>query len=288
MLGWDDLRTFLAIARSHTLSGGARELGVRQSTMSRRLDALEGRAGVKLLQKTPTGYMLTAAGDAVLAHVERMEQEALAAEFAVTGRDERLEGLVRLTTVGALAVSVLPPVLVEFRAQYPGITVEVITETHVMSLSRREADLSLWPGRPEGNELIARKIADIPYHLYASAEYLMRAGQPDLAGGAPGHSVILRPDSERNYPEMVWMASLTGAANVALRTGNTDLQLAAAEAGMGLACLPDRLATRRALTRLEARGPMPSRDLWLAVHQDTRRTPRIHALMEALSSKLRF
>jgi len=99
MLDWDNLRTFLAIARSHTLSGAARELGVRQSTMSRRLDTLEARAGVKLLQKTPSGYLLTPAGAAALGHVERMEQEALAAELTVTGRDERLEGVVRLTTV---------------------------------------------------------------------------------------------------------------------------------------------------------------------------------------------
>ncbi len=283
MLDWDDLRTFLAIARSHTLSGAARELGVRQSTMGRRLDALEGRAGVRLLQKTPTGYVLTNAGEAALAHVERMEEEALAVELAVAGRDERLEGLVRLTTIGTLAVSLLPPVLARFHQRYPAITVEVITEGRLLSLSRREADLSLWPARPTGNELIARKIADVPYQIYAGRGYLDRYGLPDLASGAPGHNTILRPESDKDWPDMVFMASVASHAAVALRTGNTDLMIAAAEADMGIACLPANLADYHPqLVRIEAKGPLPRRELWLAVHEDTRRTPRISALMDAL------
>jgi DNA-binding transcriptional LysR family regulator len=287
MLDWDELRTFLAIARSHTLSGAARDLGVRQSTMSRRLEALEVRAGVRMLQKTPTGYVLTPAGESALAHVERMEQEALAVELTVAGHEERLEGIVRLTTIGAIAVSLLPPVLAKFRVRYPNIVVEVVTESRVLSLARREADLSLWPARPMGNELVARKVSSIPFSLYASPDYLSRRGTPDLAAGAPGHEVILRPDAERNDPVMAWVVSLTSQAAVALRTGNTDLQLAAAAAGMGLAALPDELAGSQALTRLPTVGPKPSRELWLAVHHDTRSTPRISALMDALVSSLR-
>ncbi len=287
MLDWDELRTFLAIARSHTLSGAARDLGVRQSTMSRRLEALEVRAGVRLLQKTPTGYVLTPAGESALAHVERMEQEALAVELTVAGHEERLEGIVRLTTIGTVAVSLLPPVLATFRARYPNIIVEVVTESRVLSLARREADLSLWPARPLGNELIARKVSGIPFSLFASPDYLARRGTPDLTAGAPGHDVILRPEADRNDPVMEWIASLTSRAAVALRTGNTDLQLAATVAGMGLAALPDELARDRGLTRLSTAGPKAHRELWLAVHHDTRGTPRISALMDALVNGLR-
>lgn len=287
MLEWDDLRTFLAIARSRTLSGGARELGVRQSTMSRRLDALEGRAGVKLLQKTPTGFLLTEAGDAALGHVERMEQEALAVELTVAGRDARLEGSVRLTTVGSLAVSLLPPVLAAFRARYPGITIEVLTENHVLSLSRREADLSLWPERPQGNELIARKILDVTYGLYASPDYLAGRGAPDLDRGARGHSIIVRDEAGMGLPEMVWLSSLATEATIALRSINTALHVASAVAGIGLAALPDRLASRVKLVGLDVPGPKPRRELWLAVHHDTSSAPRIRALMDALATGLK-
>jgi DNA-binding transcriptional LysR family regulator len=243
MLDWDELRTFLAIAQGHTLSAAARRLGVQQSTISRRLDALEARAGVRLLQKTPNGYLLTAAGEAALGHVERMELEALAMERAVTGLDERLEGTVRLATVGALAASVLPSVLTGFHARYPRIAVEVVTDGRSVSLSRREADLSLWPERPDGNELVVRKVADVPFGVFASPDYLARTGMPDFDGGAAGHNIILRPEENMGQAEMVWMSRI-------------------------------------------AHGAPPVRGLWLVVHEDTRHTPRIRALMDAIASGL--
>ncbi|WP_214647741.1 LysR family transcriptional regulator [Novosphingobium aerophilum] len=94
LMDWDDVRSFLAIARARSLSGAARELGVRQSTMSRRLEALELRAGARLLQRTPRGYELTPLGEAVLGNAERMEAEAIAVERLVQGRDVALSGVV--------------------------------------------------------------------------------------------------------------------------------------------------------------------------------------------------
>ncbi len=181
MLDWDDLRHFLAIARHRTLSGAARALHVQQSTMGRRLDALQARAGATLLQKTPSGYTLTPAGESVLAHAERMEAEALAAERAVTGRDVRLAGLVRLTTVETLLVEVLTPILAEFCERYPDITVDVLVDVRILSLSRREADVALRLTRPEGNELVARRVGSVGYALYAS-EVLPRPPWPPRRG----------------------------------------------------------------------------------------------------------
>ena len=85
MLDWDDLQSFLAVARHGSLSAAARALGVQQTTMGRRLAGLEVQAGVRLLQKTPRGYTLTAAGEAILGNVERIEGETLAIERRITG-----------------------------------------------------------------------------------------------------------------------------------------------------------------------------------------------------------
>ena len=286
MLDWDDLRHFLAIARHRTLSGAARALHVQQSTMGRRLDALQARAGATLLQKTPSGYTLTPAGESVLAHAERMEAEALAAERAVTGRDVRLAGLVRLTTVETLLVEVLTPILAEFCEHYPDITVDVLVDARILSLSRREADVALRLSRPEGNELVARRVGSVGYALYASAAYLARHGRPDVDAGCPGHRVILPEEELMHMATFAWGTQATREAAVALRTNSYHAQAAAAEAGIGVAGLPHYLARRYNLTRIEA-PPGPGRDLWLAVHEDTRHTPRIRALTDALSKGLR-
>ena len=285
MLDWDDLRYFLAIARNGTLSAAARALHVQQSTMGRRLDALQSRAGATLLQKTPSGYTLTPAGESVLAHAERMEAEALAAERAITGRDVRLAGLIRLTTVETLLVDVLAPILAEFSDRYPDITLDVVVDSRVLSLSRREADVSLRLSRPEGNELVARRVGTVSYALFASAGYLARHGQPDVAAGSPGHRVLLPDEDAMQFTVFAWNAQLTREAAVAMRTNNVHGRATAAEAGMGLAVLPHYLARRYDLVRVEA-PHAPSRDLWVAVHEDTRHTPRIRALTDALAKGL--
>ncbi len=285
MLDWDDLRSFLAIARHRTLSGAARALSVQQSTMGRRLDALEERAGVVLLQKTPGGYLLTGAGEAVLGHVERIEQETLAIERTITGRDVRLEGNVRLTTVETMAVDILTPILTAFLARYPGITLELVTDTRTLSLSRREADVAVRMVRPEGHELVARKVGEVGFGLYASPGYLDRMGMPDLQAGAPGHRMILTLDELASVAETAWIREILGQAQVALRTNSRYAHAAAAEAGVGIANLSHYLAEGRGLVRLPT--PTPRREVWLAVHEDTRHTPRIRALMEALIAGLK-
>lgn len=286
MLDWDDLRYFLAIARHRTLSGAARALHVQQSTMGRRLAALQGRAGAKLLQKTPSGYALTAAGESVLAHAERMEAEALAAEREVTGRDVRLAGLVRLTTVESLFVAVLTPTLAAFSARYPDITLEILVDQRVLNLSRREADLALRLSRPESHELVARRVGFMGHGLYAAPDYLARHGMPDVAAGCPGHRAILAEGDLMQVASMAWAAQVTRNANVALRTSSYYGQSAAAEQGMGLAVLPHYLARQHVLARIPApEGPV--REIWLVVHQDTRHTPRVRALADALNAGLR-
>jgi DNA-binding transcriptional LysR family regulator len=288
MLDWDDLRSFLAIARQGSLSGAARALGVQQSTMSRRLEALEGRAGARLLQKTPGGYVLTLVGETILGNVERIEAEALAVERRITGRDIRLEGTVRLTSVETLAAELLVPELVAFHAAYPGISLELVTDTRALSLTKREADIALRMARLSQNDLAVRKVGDVGFGLYAAPDYLARHGLPDFAGGAAGHGVIRVEGELMATPDMAWFAGLTPNAMVTLRSNSRYAHLAAAQAGLGIACLAHYLAERHSgLVRLTPPAPPPLREIWLAVHNDIRHTPRIRAVTDFLAAVLK-
>lgn len=289
MLDWDDLRSVLAIAREGTLSGAARVLKVQQSTMGRRLEGLEARAGARLFQRTPSGFVLTSSGQAVLGHVERMEAEALAIERAITGQDARLEGSVRITAVETLAIEVLIPILSAFRDRYPGIALELVTDTRSLSLTKREADVALRLARLTQNDLAVRKVADLAYGLYASASYLERYGEPDLRTGAPAHWVILTDEDLMTTPEMVWLRSLVLNARPALRSNSRYAHRAAAVAGIGLACMARYLGDYcPGLVRLTPPKPPPVRELWLAVHNDTRHTPRIRALTDLVTAELKL
>ncbi len=287
MLPWDDLQSFLAIARHGTLSAAARVLGVRQTTMGRRLAALETRAGARLLAKTPAGYVLTPAGEAILAHVERIEAETLAIERRVSGRDIRLEGVVRVTTVEILAVEVLTPAFARLRQDHPGIVLEIAADARSLSLTRREADIALRLARLTQNDLAVRRVGGLGFGVYASADYLARHGQPDFAAGAPRHTTILNPPDAMGLPEMTWFTGLTHQGTPAIRHNSRYGQRAAAQAGMGLAVLSRFMGDGAGLVRLDTPVPPPPRDVYLAVHNDIRHTPRIRAVTDAIAASMR-
>jgi len=279
-MDWDDLRSFLAIARNRSLSGAARELGLQQSTMSRRLEAMEARSGARLLQKTPRGYELTPLGEAVLGNAERMEAEAIAVERVVQGRDVALSGVVRLTTVEVIANLVLPQAIAALHAQYPGITVDVLSESRSLSLSKREADLAIRMTRFEGNELVSRRMATAGAALYASSDYLDRYGMPPEG---TDHALITVLDDQAYMPEAVWLREVMAGARVAVRTNSRDAQLASVRAGLGIACLPCFLADGvSGVQQITGVGAGPKREVWLGVHADLRHMPRIRAVIDVL------
>ncbi|HWK43942.1 MAG TPA: LysR family transcriptional regulator [Stellaceae bacterium] len=285
-MDWDDLRYFLAIARHGSLSAAAKTLKVTQSTMSRRLEALEQRMGAKLLQKTPSGYVLTAVGVAVLGNVERIEGEALAVERVITGRDVRLEGTIRVTMVETLAVEVLSESFAAFRLKYPGIQLDLITDTRNLSLTMREADIALRLTRLTQNDLAVRRVATLGFGLYVGATYLDRRGQPDFATGGDGHDILITTDDLAGTPDSAWFRTLLPKATIAFRSNSRYALRAAAEAGMGLVCLAHYLVDRTPLIRLDPPRPPPLREVWLAVHNDIRHTPRIRALTDFLTASL--
>ena len=287
VLDWDDLRTFLAIARHGSLSAAARTLGVRQTTMGRRLAALEARAGARLLQKTPRGYVLTDAGEAVLGNVERIEAETLAVERRITGHDVRLEGTVRITSVESFSAEILMPILAGLRQRHPGIAIEVVADVRNLSLTRREADVAMRMARPDQQDLTVRCIGRMGFGLYASPGYLETRGPPDFARGGEGHDVILAQPELKGMPELDWLVSSLPRAQRALQTNSRYGHRAAALAGMGLACLARYLGDGHGLVRLDPPTPPPSRELWLAVHSDIRHMPRIRAVTDALAAGVR-
>jgi DNA-binding transcriptional LysR family regulator len=289
MLDWDDLRFFLAIVRTGSLSAAARELRVAQSTVGRRLASLEGGLGTRLLHRTPEGYVPTLAGEAILGQVERVEAEALAVERTVGGRDALLEGVVRVTAVETLASHVLAPTFCALQLGNPEIGIELLANVRHMSLAMREADIAVRLTRFEQHDLIARRIGTMAYGLYASPAYLERHGVPDFAAGCPGHRLVTGLDGAEVPQIAGWLAEAAPRAVVALRTDSPEAQLQAALCGEGMACLP-RLrgdALGGGLRRLRPPSARAVAEIWLAVHRDNRRTPRIRLVLDAVAAAAR-
>jgi DNA-binding transcriptional LysR family regulator len=288
MLDWDDLRFYLAVARHGSLSAAAKDLHVAQSTVGRRLASLETYLGVRLLNRTPDGYVPTLAGQDVRRQAERLEAEALSLERNVGGRDTRLAGLVRVTCAETIASHILAPCLASLHIQHPDISIELIPNPRELSLSMREADISVRLKAPEQHDLVVRRIGTVAFGLYASAAYLERHGELDLADGCPGHHLIAQSEDIQDATQTGWLADLAPRARVAIQTSSHEAAVSAAIHGGGLACLARfRADPEPGLVRLAVPLRVPSTGMWLVVHRDIRQTPRIRVSLSHIAEAIR-
>jgi DNA-binding transcriptional LysR family regulator len=288
MLDWDDLRFFLTLARHGTLSAAAKVLHVSQSTVGRRLSSLEATLAVRLLNRTPDGYVPTLAGEEVRRKAERLEAEALALERDVTGRDTRLRGLVRVTCAETLAAHVLAPTFARLHAQHPDIMIELIPNPRELSLAMREADISLRMRQPEQNDLLVRRIGDIAFGIYATREYLRDQGELDFDDGCAGHRLITQLDDTQEMTQSAWLTDLASRATVVLRTSSHEAAVLAAANGGGVACLARfRGDAEPQLTRIPVPTLPPHADILLLVHKDNRDTPRIRVVLTHITDSIR-
>ncbi len=288
MLDWDDLRFFLAVARDGSLSAAAKQLQVAQSTVGRRLASLEASLGVRLLNRTPDGYAPTLAGQEVRQQAERLEAEALSLERSVGGRDVRLAGPVRVTCSETMASQILAPCFAALHRQHPDILVELIPDPRVVSLSMREADISVRLARSDQHDLVVRRIGQLAFGLYASPGYLQQNGELDFQAGCPGHHLITQLGDIEDTAQTGWLANLAPRARVAMQTSSHEAAVTAAVHDGGVACLGRFRADREVgLIRLAAPMPVPSAEIWLVVHRDNRRTPRIRVALTHITECLR-
>ncbi len=278
MLDWDDLRFFLAIARHANLSTAAKELRVAQSTVSRRHASLEASLGVRLLNRTPDGYVTTPAGDEVLAKALRLEAEALSLERDVGGRDTRLSGPVRVTCSESVASHILAPAVAGLHTKHPDILVELIPDPRELSLSMREADVSVRLTPTTQHNLVMRRIGTLRFGLYASAAYLDSHGEIDFEAGCSGHHIIAQLDDLQDSEQTGWLATIASRARVSVQTTGHEAAVNAAAHGGGLACLACFRADQEpGLKRIALPTKVPETGIWMVTHKDNRRNARIKA-----------
>jgi DNA-binding transcriptional LysR family regulator len=274
------VRFFLAVVSGTSLAAGARQLGVDQTTVSRRLAAFQRELGVKLFERTPDGLILTAAGRSIEEAARRMEASALAIERRAVGEDARPVGSVKLTTTETLADRFIVPELSVFHAQYPDISVELITDSRTLDISRRQADVAIRVARPREPELVARKIAMLAVALYASYDYLARHPIPRSGKGLTGHELVyygsLQPAQGKPF-----LGESTEGARVAFRSNSTLAQMGAVRAGLGIGALPCYLADEvPELVRIWPNRPPEMQEIWLVMHADVRHGARVRAFCD--------
>jgi DNA-binding transcriptional LysR family regulator len=271
---WDDLRIILALARAGSFKPAAQQLAINESTAVRRLAQAEIRFGIRLFERRRGRLTPTVAGSAIIDRARRIEAEYQSAREEVAGTDRRIAGNVRLTTVPILANHALLPALPALFRLYPDISLELIAEPRRLNLEDREADIALRFARPRsGAHYITRKIADIPYSIYGAA------GCDFAALPWIGYEAGMR-----ELPQVSWMAepdmpTAVDAPPARFAVNDAETLLLAIRNGQGKGYLPSVIGEGQpGLCRLDT-ARRRQRELWLVVHRDQRRHPRIRAVI---------
>jgi DNA-binding transcriptional LysR family regulator len=276
-LEWSDVRIFLAIARCGTLGAAAKRVGQTQPTMGRRLRALEEALGHTLFQRTRDGFVLTDDGAAVLAYAERMEEEALGFTRALTGKETQLTGLLRVSSSDWFGIHILTPVFARFLAKHPAISLELVTDSRLYNLARREADLVFRITPFDEPDVIQRKLMHVDYALYGHV-----ARVPPSCGQGDGIKLISMDSAFGSLPDVEWVKRMLPKAKIMFGSNNRGVQARMCAEGGGFAVLPCPLGDATpGLTRIDLGEAPPGRDVWLGYHRDLRRVARLRALLDA-------
>jgi DNA-binding transcriptional LysR family regulator len=282
---WNDLRYLLAVKRGSTITAAARLLSVDDTTVSRRLAALQLASGSTLFSRQPDGRLrLTASGDAMAQCAEIMERQVdIANESLGAGRGQSA-GSVRLTSVPIVANRLLVPAIGKLLERHPALQVELIPESRDLSLLRREADLAIRLARPSsgGANVKARRIGTLQYSVYAARSYSVKA-----AARLPW---ITYDDSLAHLPQAKWMTkAASGKLDdiYRLRVHDAETAMESVLAGLGKTLLPTFIGAREPrLQRLapDVRSPLPLREIWLLAHADQTDLGRIVAVVSWLEN----
>jgi DNA-binding transcriptional LysR family regulator len=273
---WSDLRVVLAVARSKTLRASAMSLHVNQSTVSRRVAALEQALGVRLFERLDGALTATRAGETVIDAAEKMEHQILSIQERVANRDAVTAGNVRVTTVSVIANHILVPAMFQLRSQHPALCLELTSENTNLSITRREADIAVRFARPcKDDGMLCQRIGEIEYAVFNAAG----TKHKDLPW-------LTFDDSQVDVPQARWIDSTKSDEELTpLRVNDGEAILHAVRSGLGKSLLPVFLQERfKELQILPDYGAVLSREVWLIVHPQIRRLARIQTATAWIAS----
>lgn len=286
-LDWSLVQAFLAVAETGSLSAAARALERSQPTLGRQIRALEEQLGGELFHRQPRGLDLTETGAALLQPARSMREAANAMALAVAGRDEGLEGTVRITASVAVTVFHLPDILTAIRQAEPRIALDIVPSDRSSNLLYREADIAIRMYRPTQQDLVTRHLGDTAVGIFAARSYLRRRGHPKTLAEAAGHDIIGQ-DRETLVLDGMRALGLTASRDLfAFRCDDVATAWQLVRAGAGLGFLQRSLGLRDPdLVEIDLGIALPTLPVWLTAHEAMRRTPRIRRVWDMLAEAL--
>lgn len=291
-MDWDKLKSFHAAAEAGSLTAAGERLGISQSAVSRQIAALEEQLGVSLFQRHARGLVLTDSGHTLHRSTADMATAAHGAGAALRDQQDVAQGELIVSAPVAFGSTWLVPRLGAFVGQNPDMRVDLrLDDGEHYDLLKLEAECAIRLWAADKADLIQRKLATVATNLYASPEYIKQHGMPRTPQDLDNHRIISygRADSPimaMSFAERVGRDD-SEPRKAFLTVNNVVAMLRAAEAGLGIADLPDYMVSAvPRLVKVLEEFTGPSFDLYFVYPSDLKRSKRISAFRDFLTQEV--
>lgn len=281
-LDWDGVQYFLEVVREGSVSAAAETLGVNQTTVSRRIAALENYFGKQLFVRDGKRWVITSLGEELVVSAERMAEEANSIQRHVMADSQELSGLLRITVADVCTQALVMPALKAFTEQYPEVDLEIIATSDELNLAIREADVALRTTDEPPPNLVGKRIGRLAYAVYGNKDILQRIEKDPDSGNVPCITWI-----GDGHTRPTWIEKSFPATRRVYRTSELGLMLQMTQQGIGMAQMPCVFCDRDPqLHRIPAPFVERGWGLWVLSHVDLRTTARVRIFRDFLLEEL--
>lgn len=281
------IQSFFRVADHGSLAATVKATGGSPATLSRHIAALEAELGVTLFERRGDGLSLTETGLALYAHAAEVTEAAHRFVSAAAGLDQTLFGSVRISASKGVAGFLLPPILAALALEETEIDFELVPSDSQANLLLREADIAVRMFRPKEANLIARKLGDLSFGLFAAKTYLDRRGTPASVADLATHDII---GGDANAQVLQALQSLGLKMDRDRLRFRCDDRYAAWEllrsgCGVGIAHLSQGLA-EACLARVLPDKALFTMPVWLISHSELKTSTRVRRVFDFLADRI--
>lgn len=290
-MDWDKIRIFYTVAEAGSFTRAGDDLALSQSAVSRQISALERELKAPLFHRHARGLILTEQGDILFRAARDMRLRLENTRARLEETSERPSGELKVTTTVGLGSLWLIQRLAEFLDTHPEVRVSLILTNEELDLAMREADVALRLRRPAQPDLIQRRLFTVHFHVYASADYVKRFGEPKSLDELDDHRLLSFGGDQPSYLlSMHWLATIgrdgRPPRDYHLIVNNIPALLAAVETGAGIAVLPDYAVDGDSrLIRVLRDIEMPALESYLVYAEEMKNVARVQAFRDFLVLK---
>ena len=283
-IDWDNLRYVLKVAQCGSIAEAARELDVNRTTVLRRINQFEKDLDFQLFDRHGSGYALAPGADKLLGAAMEMERTVDDLYRQIQGKTIQLEGDLRITTTDSLLISIIMPHLESFRALHPQIKLELVVSSYQLSLSKRDADVAIRPGKSIPDNLVGNILGPLGFGIYGGKDYLKYHTSKRLED----HRWLGVDTPLLQSPPGQWVDSHVPKSCVCFKADSFVALRAAAESNMGLCLLPQNLAKQSTqLQQVFRDQPGITNNVWIVTHPDLARSARVNTFMRHMTDAMK-